>query len=657
MKTSKSILTLFLACLFVVISALPLPAQDEESSRRSELGVRQRLVERKMLELETKLTVIAEKLREKEPKRAELLVQAYQQSKEKLITKKMAQAGKLLDSNKLTEADSLLDEVIANIESLVRLLTQKKDIEATKQEEMAQLEKWKAEFQKVLEEQQVKRRETDNIANKEKAIDKLQGQINKLKGLIDDQKAVIEETKNKVGAGLRALDKVADKQFEVREKTKELTDELSGVKDPSEGMPSDGKPSDGKPNDGKPNDGKPNDGKPNDGKPNDGKPNDGKPNDGKPNDGKPNDGKPSDGKPSDGKPSDGKPNDGKPSDGKPSDGKPSDGKPSDGKPSDGKPSDGKPSDGKPSDGQSGDQQKQPPKPGQESLEKATKAQELAEEKLGSGKPEDAKRQEEKALDELENALSEIEKEKRRIESLPEDALEQMAEKQRRTRDKALDLVKEMKAAPKPKNEEGAQAGSQSPQQPGQEKMNQAGDAMKQASDQMEENDPDKAQEQQKVAEKNIQEAIEEIEDRLKQLRDETREEKLARLEGRFRQMLEEQIVVSVMTIELDDKLTNLGKLRRRDQLLMLQLSNNEIRISELGQQAYDLLLEDGTSIVFPEIVQDLRADLKTAADLLQKEKTGQYTQLVQKEIETTIEDLLDALKEAQKDGGLSLIHI
>ena len=252
MKTSKLILTLFLlVCLFVCAHALPLQAQDEESSRRSELGVRQRLVQKKMLELETKLTVIAEKLREKEPKRAELLVKAYQQSKEQLITKKMDEVSKLLDNNRLAKADGLLDEVIVNIESLVRLLTQKKDMEATKQEEMAQLEKWKSEFQKVLAEQQVKRRETENIANKEKAIDKLQGQIDRLKGLIEEQKGVIEETKNKTGAGLRALDKVADKQFEVRQKTKELSEEISGVKKPSDGEPNSG---DGKPNDGKPND-------------------------------------------------------------------------------------------------------------------------------------------------------------------------------------------------------------------------------------------------------------------------------------------------------------------------------------------------------------------------------------------------------------------
>ena len=122
-----------IAALVWVASVSVLVAQDDTKSSdlKTELGLRQRLVERKMSELETKLTVIAEKLREKEPERAKLLVAAYQQSKERLITKKMAQISSLLDGEKYQEADQLLDEVIQNLESLIRLLTQQKDQKAS----------------------------------------------------------------------------------------------------------------------------------------------------------------------------------------------------------------------------------------------------------------------------------------------------------------------------------------------------------------------------------------------------------------------------------------------------------------------------------------------------------------------------------------------
>ena len=74
-------------------------------TRRSELGVRQKLVQRKMVELETKLTIIAERLKEKEPERHDRLIKAYQQSKEQLITKKMEEVSDLLDQDRLPEAD------------------------------------------------------------------------------------------------------------------------------------------------------------------------------------------------------------------------------------------------------------------------------------------------------------------------------------------------------------------------------------------------------------------------------------------------------------------------------------------------------------------------------------------------------------------------
>ena len=66
-----------IAALVWVASVSVLVAQDDTKSSdlKTELGLRQRLVERKMSELETKLTVIAEKLREKEPERAKLLVE------------------------------------------------------------------------------------------------------------------------------------------------------------------------------------------------------------------------------------------------------------------------------------------------------------------------------------------------------------------------------------------------------------------------------------------------------------------------------------------------------------------------------------------------------------------------------------------------------
>ncbi len=293
MKSPKPIASIITSFLMLVVLAVPMPGQttpQDDAARKSELGVRQRLVERKMVELETKLTVIAEKLREKEPKRAELLVAAYQQSKEQLITKKMAEVSELLDNNQLPQAEKVLDEVIQDLEALIRLLTQKKDQEVSKQEEMKQLERWKKSIENRLQEQRQQINETEKVANKEEAVQKLEAQIKKLEGLIGKQKDVIKETEAQAGQGLRALDKVADKQFEVRKGTDELKDEIGGNlnKDDSGDQKSgDQKPGDQKPGDQKPGDQKPGDQKPGDQKPGDQKPGDQKPDDQKPGDQKP----------------------------------------------------------------------------------------------------------------------------------------------------------------------------------------------------------------------------------------------------------------------------------------------------------------------------------------------------------------------------------
>ena len=615
------LLTTFL--IGINLSADVSAAQAQPSSRRAQLGekqrtvlgARQKLVERKMVELEAQLTQIADRIREKDPKKADRLVEAYQQSREQLITGQMAEAVELLDQNKLVEAEETLDEVVQNLDRLIRLLINQKTPEVSKQQEIEMLEQMKRDIQKRIDEQQDQRQEVAKVSDKDAATEKLNGQIKKLDDLIKRQQGAIKKAKEKSNAGLRALDKVADEQFEIRKATEELAKDVA---DPA-GDKDEGKSGDKKPGEGDPKQGK----------------------DGDPKDGDPSGGDPSEPKEGEGESGSGEP--GKPSEGESGEGKPGEGS-GGGKPSQGKPGEGKPSGGGESGG-SGDK----PQPGQEALEEAAQQQRSAEEKLGSARAEEAAKDQQKALDNLEKARAELKKEKRRIESLPPEALKDLADKQRRTRDKAIELAEKMSEAPKSKEDgEGQDPGQQ--QTPGQQQMEEAGESMKQAAGNLDEGDTDQAQKDQKQAQKKMEEAIDEIEERLNQLREETREEKLARLEARFREMYDRQKVASAMTIDLDDKKVNLGALNRREQLLLLRIGTDELDISEVGQQAYDLLLEDGTSVVFPEALQDLRTDLDRVAAMLYDDQTNRLTQLLQKEIEAGILDLLDSLEEAKKEG-------
>ena len=159
--------------------------------RKSELGVRQRFVEQKMVALENRFTATAERIKESEPDRAKRLVAAFQQAKEKLITRNMVAARKMLDEGRYKEADTTLNAVVERLDELLRLLMNDKTPAMTKKEELAQMQQWKKAIQDLKKEQNQQTKETNKVANKEEALKKLDGQIKQVSKLIGDQEKVI----------------------------------------------------------------------------------------------------------------------------------------------------------------------------------------------------------------------------------------------------------------------------------------------------------------------------------------------------------------------------------------------------------------------------------------------------------------------------------
>ncbi|MEC8159936.1 MAG: hypothetical protein VX111_02310, partial [Planctomycetota bacterium] len=306
-----------------------------------------------------------------------------------------------------------------------------------------------------------------------------------------------------------------------------------------------------------------------------------------------------------------------------------------------------------SDPQSSDPQsdQSPPKPkgpGQQKLKEASRNQRDAEQRLSGGEAEEAKENQQQALNALNEAVEELKKERERIANLPPEATEALAEEQLETRDRTAQLDDQMKNAPSASPTEAGESSSSQPS-PGQSQIAKAQQQMQNAANRLQNQDAEGANREQNEAIKNLNDALEEIEDRLSQLKEETQEEKLARLEARFTEMLARQQVVSAQTLELDEKQIATGTLRRSDRLALAKLAAEENALAEMSQEAYDLLVEDGTSVVFPRIVEDLKTDLQQCADGLKKQRTDSLTQLVQSEVETTLEELISALQRAQKE--------
>ncbi|MCR9118268.1 MAG: hypothetical protein NXI22_15140, partial [bacterium] len=321
------------------------------------------------------------------------------------------------------------------------------------------------------------------------------------------------------------------------------------------------------------------------------------------------------------------------------------GKPGEGKPGEGKPGEGKPGEGKPGEGKPGDSG--PPEAGQKPLEEAVARQKSAEVKLAEGKKADAKNDQKKALAKMKEALEDLKKERRRIASLPPEEFERLARNQNRTAAQTAKIAEEMKKA-----DESDPSGSK--KTPGQSQVKKAQQAMEQASSDLQGEDPEGAEKQQDEAIKELEKALQEIEERLAQLREETQAEKLAKLEARFKEMLILQEEATLQTALLHKKSETEGSLSRTDRIAVAKLASQERALAEMAFQAYEILIEDGTSVVFPHMVDGIRADLELTAEMLEAKRTDRNTQAIQQEVEESLRELIEALQKAKgekKEGG------
>ena len=89
-------------------------------------------------------------------------------------------------------------------------------------------------------------------------------------------------------------------------------------------------------------------------------------------------------------------------------------------------------------------------------------------------------------------------------------------------------------------------------------------------------------------------------------------------------------------------------LTRPQRLLCASLAEEEQVLADLSGKALQIIIEDGTTVVFPTIVRQLGEDLQASGGFLAREKTGPYTRQLHRQITQTLEELIEALQRAQK---------
>jgi hypothetical protein len=336
--------------------------------------------------------------------------------------------------------------------------------------------------------------------------------------------------------------------------------------------------------------------------------------------------------------------------GKPGEGE---GKPGEGE---GKPGEGE---GKPGEGEGEGEGGQPgagqPGGGESSSSSSAKAAAGAmgdaQSKLQDQQPEGSLEDMDKAIDKLEDAKKDLdamaEDARRKLESLP---FEKQAKKQDQTRIDTDRLAQDMEKS----EQEGDGGAEGSKPTPGKDNVQQAVPKQKSAAGQLKEHKPGKAKQDQQDAKEDLEEAARKLEEALAQLRQELQDEILRSLEERFGGMLVKQKTITTKTKQVErlrkQELTADGSLSTNLKDRCGKLAIGEFKLAAEASGALKLLEEEGTTAVFPDLVAELRDDLRRVGRKLQRFQTGVSTKAAQKEIEETLKMLIEALRQAIEDN-------
>lgn len=192
----------------------------------------------------------------------------------------------------------------------------------------------------------------------------------------------------------------------------------------------------------------------------------------------------------------------------------------------------------------------------------------------------------------------------------------------------------------PENQEGSV--------PGEQGLENAQEEMDRAADALEKWKPDDATQHQDKAIAELEQARQELEEILNQMRQEDRAETLRDLEARFRDMLVRQRRINDGTLVLDRQ----GRVRvgRAERLQAGKLSTDQRKLGDDAAACVHILDEEGTSIVFPRIIEQVSEDMVHVADRLAQVQTGLLTQTIQAEIQETLEQLVESIQKMQQQN-------
>jgi hypothetical protein len=178
--------------------------------------------------------------------------------------------------------------------------------------------------------------------------------------------------------------------------------------------------------------------------------------------------------------------------------------------------------------------------------------------------------------------------------------------------------------------------------PGRSEIEAARRAMEQAEKELKRLQGKKGMEREDEAIRKLAEARAQLEKVLRQLREEEQQIILASLEARFAKMLVMQLQIHVDTMALSKTPTNAWTVKHFGRSRELSVEEDEIA-SEAGK-ALTLLKEEGSSVAFPQGVEQVRDDMLNIVHRLSGNDVGEFTQSVERDVIESLEEMVTALQ-------------
>jgi hypothetical protein len=178
--------------------------------------------------------------------------------------------------------------------------------------------------------------------------------------------------------------------------------------------------------------------------------------------------------------------------------------------------------------------------------------------------------------------------------------------------------------------------------PGRKELEAARRAMHEAEKELKRLQGKKGMEREDEAIRKLAEARAQLEKVLRQLREEEQQIILASLEARFAKMLVMQLQIHVDTIALSKTPANAWTVKHFGR--SRELSVEEDEIASDAAKALTLLKEEGSSVAFPQGVEQVRDDMLNIVRRLSGNDVGEFTQSVERDVIESLEEMVTALQ-------------